>query len=82
MILSKHHTGLAILTTGGLPSPYVQSTLDTKHTNRFQVSPDGTTAYIAYLDSSETDVHVQQVDPSTFAAVGTAVTVTGGKEGT
>ncbi|KAI0126202.1 hypothetical protein BJ170DRAFT_463520 [Xylariales sp. AK1849] len=46
----------------------------------FAVSPDGASAYLAYLDSSETDVHVQQVDPSTFAAVGSAVTVTGGKE--
>ncbi|KAI4594658.1 hypothetical protein KJ359_007750 [Pestalotiopsis sp. 9143b] len=46
----------------------------------FAVSPDGKSAYLAYLDSSETDVHVQQVDPSTFTAVGTAVTVTGGKE--
>ncbi|KAK6077747.1 hypothetical protein SCUP234_06505 [Seiridium cupressi] len=46
----------------------------------FAVSPDGKSAYLAYLDSSETDVHIQQVDPSTFAAVGTAVTVTGGKE--
>ncbi|KAL4868992.1 hypothetical protein BDV12DRAFT_90270 [Aspergillus spectabilis] len=46
----------------------------------FAVSPDGESAYIAYLDSSETDVHVQQVNPSTFAAVGTTVTVTGGKE--
>ncbi|KAI1874686.1 hypothetical protein JX265_004894 [Neoarthrinium moseri] len=46
----------------------------------FAVSPDGQSAYLAYLDSSETDVHVQQVDPSTFAAVGSAVTVTGGKE--
>ncbi|KAI1487890.1 hypothetical protein F5X96DRAFT_647874 [Biscogniauxia mediterranea] len=46
----------------------------------FAVSPDGKSAYLAYLDSSETDVHVQQVDPSTFAAVGSTVTVTGGKE--
>ncbi|KAF7538087.1 hypothetical protein G7054_g3229 [Neopestalotiopsis clavispora] len=46
----------------------------------FAVSPDGKSAYLAYLDSSETDVHIQQVDPSTFTAVGTAVTVTGGKE--
>ncbi|KAH8194524.1 hypothetical protein TruAng_011304 [Truncatella angustata] len=46
----------------------------------FAVSPDGKSAYLAYLDSSETDVHVQQVDPSTFIAVGTTVTVTGGKE--
>lgn len=46
----------------------------------FAVSPDGTAAYLAYLDSSETDVHVQQVDPSTFEAVGSAVTITGGME--
>ena len=35
---------------------------------------------MAYLDASETDVHILQVDPSTFTAVGTPVTVTGGKE--
>ncbi|KAF2710594.1 hypothetical protein K504DRAFT_476525 [Pleomassaria siparia CBS 279.74] len=46
----------------------------------FAVSPDGKSAYLAYLDASETGVHVQQVDPSTFAAVGTATTVSGGKE--
>ncbi|CAG8021621.1 unnamed protein product [Penicillium salamii] len=46
----------------------------------FAVSPDGKSAYVAYLDSSATDVHVQQVDPSTFAATGTTVTVSGGKE--
>lgn len=46
----------------------------------FAVSPDGKSAYLAYLDSSDTDVHVQQVDPSTFAAVGDAVTVSGAKE--
>lgn len=47
----------------------------------FAVSPNGKNAYVAYLDSSETDVHVQQVDPETFKATGTTVTVTGGKEG-
>ncbi|CRL26841.1 unnamed protein product [Penicillium camemberti] len=46
----------------------------------FAVSPDGKSAYIAYLDSSATDVHVQQLDPTTFAATGTTVTVSGGKE--
>ncbi|KAF1975899.1 hypothetical protein BU23DRAFT_597267 [Bimuria novae-zelandiae CBS 107.79] len=46
----------------------------------FAVSPDGKSAYLAYLDSAQTDVHIQQVDPVTFAAVGAAVTVTGGKE--
>ncbi|KAL4926749.1 uncharacterized protein BDV17DRAFT_150696 [Aspergillus undulatus] len=53
-----------------------------KHHRRtpFAVSPDGESAYLAYLDSSETDIHVQQVNPSTFEAVGTTVTVTGGKE--
>ncbi|KAJ5726225.1 uncharacterized protein N7483_007582 [Penicillium malachiteum] len=46
----------------------------------FAVSPDGTSAYIAYLDSSETDVHIQKLDPTTFEATGTTVTVSGGKE--
>lgn len=46
----------------------------------FAVSPDGKSAYIAYLDSSGTGVHIQGVDPKTFAAVGTVVSVTGGKE--
>ena len=48
--------------------------------NKGQLSPDKKTAYIAYLDFSETDVHVQQVDPTTFKAVGSAVTIIGGKE--
>lgn len=47
----------------------------------FAVSPDGKSSYIAYLDGSQTDVHVQQVDPTTFQATGTTVTVSGGKEG-
>ncbi|KAI0430718.1 hypothetical protein F5Y09DRAFT_307078 [Xylaria sp. FL1042] len=46
----------------------------------FAVSPDGKSAFLAYLDSSETDVHVQQVDPETFTAVGSAVTIEGAKE--
>ncbi|OAL48581.1 hypothetical protein IQ07DRAFT_512978, partial [Pyrenochaeta sp. DS3sAY3a] len=46
----------------------------------FAVSPDGKSAYLAYLDASDTGVHIQQVDPSTFASVGTPVTVAGGKE--
>ncbi|KAL9106949.1 MAG: hypothetical protein Q9227_008072 [Pyrenula ochraceoflavens] len=46
----------------------------------FAVSPDGKSAYLAYLDGSDTDVHIQQVDPSTFTAVGATMTVKGGKE--
>ncbi|KUI66656.1 hypothetical protein VM1G_02159 [Cytospora mali] len=46
----------------------------------FAVSPSGTVAYLAYLDGSETGVHVQPVDPTTFKATGTVVTVAGGKE--
>ncbi|OLN81030.1 hypothetical protein CCHL11_09996 [Colletotrichum chlorophyti] len=46
----------------------------------FAVSPDGKSAYLAYLDASETGVHVQPIDPTTFAATGTPVTVSGGKE--
>lgn len=46
----------------------------------FALSPDGSRAFLAYLDDSETDVHVQRVDPDTFEAVGSAITITGGKE--
>ncbi|KAH7180575.1 hypothetical protein DER46DRAFT_6209 [Fusarium sp. MPI-SDFR-AT-0072] len=46
----------------------------------FAVSPDGKTAFLAYLDASGTGVHIQGVDPKTFAAVGTPVTVKNGKE--
>ncbi|KAG9643799.1 hypothetical protein KCU64_g11605, partial [Aureobasidium melanogenum] len=46
----------------------------------FALSPDGSRAFLAYLDDSETDVHIQRVDPKTFATMGSAVTVKGGKE--
>ncbi|GKU10963.1 unnamed protein product, partial [Fusarium langsethiae] len=46
----------------------------------FAVSPDGKTAFLAYLDASGTGVHVQGVDPKTFTAVGTPITVKAGKE--
>jgi hypothetical protein len=46
----------------------------------FAVSPDGKTAFLAYLDASGTGVHVQGVNPKTFAAVGTPVTLKSGKE--
>lgn len=46
----------------------------------FAVSPSGSVAYLAYLDGSETGVHVQPLDPTTFEATGTVVTVSGGKE--
>ncbi|KAJ5040966.1 uncharacterized protein L3040_005525 [Drepanopeziza brunnea f. sp. 'multigermtubi'] len=43
----------------------------------FAVSPDGKSAYLAYLDSTLENIVVQQVDTTTFTAVGTAVTVKG-----
>ncbi|WYZ45015.1 hypothetical protein EsH8_VIII_000331 [Colletotrichum jinshuiense] len=46
----------------------------------FAVSPDGKSAWLAYLDSSEKGVHVQPIDPTTFAATGTPVTISGGEE--
>ncbi|KAE9965563.1 hypothetical protein EG328_009570 [Venturia inaequalis] len=46
----------------------------------FAISPDGASAYLAYLDASGTGVHVQKLKPDTFVADGTAVTITGGKE--
>ncbi|KAF4990072.1 hypothetical protein FGRMN_8691 [Fusarium graminum] len=46
----------------------------------FAVSPDGKTAFLAYLDASGTGVHIQGVNPKTFVAVGTPVTIKSGKE--
>lgn len=46
----------------------------------FSVSPDGKSAYLAFLDSSDTGVHVQPIDPSTFKATGKVVSVAAGKE--
>lgn len=43
----------------------------------FAVSPDGKSAYLAYLDATLKNVVVQQVDVTTFAGVGTAVTIPG-----
>jgi hypothetical protein len=46
----------------------------------FAVSPDGQTGYIAYLDASGTDVHVQHIDPPSMTAKGPDVTLPGLKE--
>lgn len=43
----------------------------------FSVSPDGKSAYLAYLDSTYSNVVVQQVDLTTFEAVGTAYKTAG-----
>jgi hypothetical protein len=43
----------------------------------FSVSPDGKSAYLAYLDSTYATVVVQQVDLSTFEALGTAYSTPG-----
>jgi hypothetical protein len=43
----------------------------------FSVSPDGKSAYLAYLDATYSNVVVQQVDTTTFAAVGTAYSTEG-----
>ncbi|KAA8576103.1 hypothetical protein EYC84_006265 [Monilinia fructicola] len=42
----------------------------------FSVSPDGKSAYLAYLDSTYSKVHVQQVSLTDFSAVGDAVSIT------
>lgn len=46
----------------------------------FALSPDGKTGFLAYLDSSGSGVHVQHIDPSTFTATGTSVSVADVKE--
>lgn len=43
----------------------------------FDVTADGKSAYVAYLDASLKNVVVQQVDTTTFAAVGAPVTIPG-----
>ena len=43
----------------------------------FSVSPDGKSAYLAYLDSTYTKVVTEQVDTSTFEVFETAYTTTG-----
>jgi hypothetical protein len=43
----------------------------------FAVSPDGQSAYLAYLDTTYKNVYVQQVDVDTFEAVGDAYTTVG-----
>ncbi|KAG0636671.1 hypothetical protein HOY80DRAFT_925397 [Tuber brumale] len=46
----------------------------------FSVSPDGKSAYLAYLSTSYASVFIQQVDPATFAAVGKPVEISGARE--
>lgn len=46
----------------------------------FAVSPDGQTGYLAYLDASGTDVHVQHIHPPSMTAKGPDVTLSGLKE--
>jgi hypothetical protein len=41
----------------------------------FDVSPDGETGYLAYLDSNGTGVHVQHIHPPTMTAKGPLVTI-------
>ncbi|PUU76439.1 hypothetical protein B9Z19DRAFT_1102367 [Tuber borchii] len=46
----------------------------------FSVSPDGKSAYLAYLASTYDRVFVQQVSPDTFAAVGNPIEISGARE--
>ena len=78
--LEKHVGSLALSSSFGPVKESYWTGYPHHRRTPFAVSPDGKSAYLAYLDASETGVHVQQVNPSTFAAVGDAVTVTGGKE--
>lgn len=78
--LEKHVASLALSSSFGPVKESYWTGYPHHRRTPFAVSPDGKSAYLAYLDASETGVHVQQVNPSTFAAVGDAVTVTAGKE--
>ncbi|KAF8533400.1 hypothetical protein BDD12DRAFT_899234 [Trichophaea hybrida] len=46
----------------------------------FAISPDGTTAYLAYLTTSYASVVVQPVDPTTFTAKGSSVEIQRARE--
>lgn len=46
----------------------------------FAISPDGQTGYIAYLDASGADVHVQHIHPPSMTPKGPDVTLPGLKE--
>lgn len=77
-IRSRKHIGLDSLIIDELrfrlviPNPSVVC-----NSNYQKVSPDGKSAYLAYLDSTYKTVYVQQVDVTTFAAVGTAFSTAG-----
>jgi hypothetical protein len=43
----------------------------------FSVSPDGKSAYLAYLDSTYKTIQVQQVDVNSFEAVGGSISIAG-----
>ncbi|KAF9031693.1 hypothetical protein BDZ89DRAFT_1131757 [Hymenopellis radicata] len=46
----------------------------------FAVSPDGKSAYLAFLNAAKDAVYVQPVDPTTFTANGDAVSIANAKE--
>lgn len=46
----------------------------------FAISPDGSRAYLAYLDASGIDVHVRNINPKTLTPRGKVVTIEGVKE--
>ncbi|EMR71058.1 hypothetical protein UCREL1_1904 [Eutypa lata UCREL1] len=78
--LTKHVDSLALSSAFSPIKEAYWTGLPHHRRTPFAVSPDGGTAYLAYLDASGTDVHVQPVDPTTFTSAGSAVTVAGGKE--
>ncbi|KAJ8113232.1 hypothetical protein OPT61_g4596 [Boeremia exigua] len=78
--IEKHVGSLALSSSFGPIKESYWTGLPHHRRTPFAVSPDGKSAYLAYLDASQTGVHIQQVNPTTFAAVGDAVTVSGGKE--
>ncbi|KIM46992.1 hypothetical protein M413DRAFT_422596 [Hebeloma cylindrosporum] len=78
--LTKHANTLALTSPFNPVKAAYWTSLPHHRRTPFAVSPDGASAYLAYLDNSETDVHIQGVDPNTFAAVGPTMTVKGAKE--
>lgn len=77
----KTHRGTLKLTSDFCPIKDDASTgLPQHHRTPFAVSPNGQSAYLAYLDASGKGVHVQAVNPITFTPIGKPVTMAEGME--
>ena len=78
--LKTYPNTLALGSAFNPATPAYGTNLPHHHRTPFALSPDGATAYLAYLDAAGTGVHVQALNPTTFVGKGAPVTVAGGQE--